>query len=76
MLNDVVAAEVLGVSPATMRSWRCRGIGPKYVKDGPGVRAAVRYHRHDFEELIDRRNEEAAESLRHTGQISEATDVA
>jgi hypothetical protein len=28
LLNDKEAAVLLGVAPATLRSWRCRGIGP------------------------------------------------
>lgn len=53
MLTDVAAAELLGVSPATMRSWRCRGTGPSYLKLGRGIRAAVRYDRHDLDRFID-----------------------
>jgi hypothetical protein len=52
-MNDVSAARVVGVKPATMRSWRCRGIGPTYSKLGPGVRAAVRYRRRDLEDFLD-----------------------
>lgn len=52
-LNDVSAAKVVGVKPATMRSWRCRGIGPAYVKLGPGLRASVRYHRRDLDRFLD-----------------------
>lgn len=43
LLNDVQAAPLLGVRPATLRSWRSRGIGPDYHKLGPGTRSAVRY---------------------------------
>jgi hypothetical protein len=32
LLTDKEAAPLLGVAPATLRSWRCRGIGPTYVK--------------------------------------------
>jgi hypothetical protein len=43
LLNDSEAAVLLRVSSATLRSWRCRGIGPDYHKFGPGTRSAVRY---------------------------------
>jgi predicted DNA-binding transcriptional regulator AlpA len=40
------AAEILGTTEGTLKSWRSRGLGPKWVKLG----AAVRY---DVEELLD-----------------------
>lgn len=40
------AAEMLGTTEGTLKSWRSRGLGPKWVKLG----AAVRY---DVEELLD-----------------------
>jgi hypothetical protein len=52
LLTDKQAAPLLGVEPATLRSWRCRGIGPVYVKLGLGPKAACRYPRHDIEAFI------------------------
>lgn len=52
LLNDFQAAQHLGVSPATLRSWRCRGIGPCYVKLGRGRKSPVRYHHEDIEAFI------------------------
>lgn len=52
LLNDFQAAQHLGVSPATLRSWRCRGIGPSYVKMGRGKKSPVRYHHEDIEHFI------------------------
>ena len=40
-LNDVQAAEVLGLRPQTLRNMRCRGEGPAYVKLGRAVRYAL-----------------------------------
>jgi len=51
-LNDEQAAKRLGVSPATLRSWRCREIGPPFVKLGPGIQAAVRYNPDDLDEFM------------------------
>ncbi|MGP5623480.1 helix-turn-helix transcriptional regulator [Brachybacterium alimentarium] len=34
------AAEYLALKPATLRAWRCRGIGPRYVVLGA---RAIRY---------------------------------
>lgn len=52
LLNDSKAAERLGVSPATLRSWRCRGIGPAFIKMGRGAKAPVRYSEADLEQFI------------------------
>ena len=52
LLNDSQAAERLCVSPATLRSWRCRGIGPNFVKMGAGAKAPVRYSESDIEAFI------------------------
>jgi predicted DNA-binding transcriptional regulator AlpA len=52
LLNDKEAAAWLGMSPSTLRSWRCRGIGPAYIKFGSGKKAAVRYDQQDLEQYI------------------------
>ncbi len=52
LLNDQQAAEQLGVSPATLRSWRCRGIGPDFVKMGAGKKSPVRHSAFDIEQFI------------------------
>lgn len=52
LLTDEQAAIILAVSPATLRSWRCRGIGPAYVKMGLGKKASVRYHHDDLQRFI------------------------
>jgi hypothetical protein len=52
LLTDAEAAGWLGVSPATLRSWRCRGIGPNFIKLGFGSKAPVRYDPDDIERFI------------------------
>jgi predicted DNA-binding transcriptional regulator AlpA len=52
LLTEHEVAPMLGVSPATLRSWRCRGIGPPYVKLGRGPKSPVRYNRGDIEQYI------------------------
>jgi predicted site-specific integrase-resolvase len=37
-INDVQAAQHLGVSPHTLRTWRRLGTGPRYLKIGRAVR--------------------------------------
>ena len=48
LLTEIQTAEVLGLKPQTLRSWRLTGEGPRYRKIG----AAVRYHPTDLEEYI------------------------
>jgi hypothetical protein len=51
ILRTEQAAEVLNVKRSTLEMWRCRGIGPAYVKM-PGAKGAVRYHWHDLEQFL------------------------
>ena len=52
LLTDQQIAVRLGISAATLRSWRCRGIGPNYVKMGAGKKAPVRYACSDVAQFI------------------------
>jgi hypothetical protein len=53
LVDDIAAAEMLGIKPPTMRSWCCRGVGPAYVKLGTGRNAAVRYDLRDLAQFIE-----------------------
>ena len=55
LLNDNKTASRLGISPATLRSWRCRGIGPPYIKLGSSTNASVRYNPIDLDEFLRQR---------------------
>jgi predicted DNA-binding transcriptional regulator AlpA len=46
-LTDVEAAARLGVSRFTLRAWRLKGMGPRFLKMG----RAVRYRPEDVEEF-------------------------
>lgn len=50
-LNTPEAAKYLGLQPATLEAWRCRGGGPRFVKLG----RAVRYRWADLHEYIELR---------------------
>jgi hypothetical protein len=63
LIDDKQAAVLLGVAPATLRSWRCRGIGPAYVKFA-GLRGGVRYDVSDIAEYT--------EQCRHTPSVRAA----
>ena len=43
-LNEIQAAQFLGVSVRTLQAWRVRGGGPRYCKIG----RAVRYQRREL----------------------------
>jgi excisionase family DNA binding protein len=45
-LTDLEVAERLGVSRFTVRSWRLKGVGPRFLKMG----RAVRYRSQDVDE--------------------------
>ena len=53
LVDDKAAAERLGLKPPTLRSWRCRGVGPTFVKLGIGRNAAVRYDLRDLARFIE-----------------------
>ena len=43
ILNNNEAAALIGVTPATLRFWRCKGRGPRFVKLGEAKQAGVAY---------------------------------
>ena len=51
LLKTKEAAAELGVSKATLESWRCHGGGPAYVKFG---NKAVRYTHEDLSKFVSR----------------------
>lgn len=48
-MNEIEAANRLGLSVATLRAWRHRGQGPRFVRFG----RAVRYLVEDMGDFID-----------------------
>lgn len=48
LVDEKVAAEILGLAVQTLRNWRCCRRGPRYVKLG----RAVRYHLEDLDEFV------------------------
>lgn len=45
VLTEVGAATVLALSIRTLQAWRCRGIGPAFIRAG----RAIRYRRADLQ---------------------------
>lgn len=58
--KEAEVAEHLGVQPATLRQWRWRGWGPRYVKVGGGTRGFVRYRWSDVDAYVNAQTREAA----------------
>lgn len=50
LLDETEAAKSLAVSVQTMRNWRWKGEGPRYVKVG---KRAVRYRRADLTAFVE-----------------------
>ena len=44
LTTEVEAADFLKISIRTLQAWRCRGVGPAYVRAG----RAIRYRRRDL----------------------------
>jgi len=47
-LNTKAAAAMIGISPMTLRIWRCTGKGPKFTKLGEEKQAGVVYFEDDI----------------------------
>lgn len=43
LLKPEEMAELLGVHPGTLANWRCRGVGPQYLKLGKSRTSPIRY---------------------------------
>lgn len=69
ILNNSEAAAMLGVTPATLRYWRCVGRGPKFVKLGAAKQAGVAYLESDVLEWRNARTfgSTSAASVSHPG---------
>lgn len=44
LLAEVQAADFLNLSSRTLQAWRCKGLGPSFVRAG----RAIRYRRRDL----------------------------
>lgn len=44
LLNEVEASDLLRISVRTLQSWRCKGIGPRFIRVG----RSIRYRRGDL----------------------------
>ena len=60
LLSTDELAEILGLSPATLRTWRWSGVGPKYFRLN-GIAGPVRFRQEDVESWL---NEQAIDPAR------------
>ena len=51
LLNDIQAAEFLGMKPQTLRNWRHQRKGPDYIK----FDHSVRYREEDLRDFVEAR---------------------
>lgn len=49
VLDNSAAAAALGISPNTLKFWRCKGKGPRFTKLCDSKRAGVRYDAADID---------------------------
>jgi phage terminase Nu1 subunit (DNA packaging protein) len=49
LLSTQQFAELIQMSVATVRTWRCRGYGPPWCRPGRGPRSPVKY---DYDEVM------------------------
>ena len=49
VISHTDAAAMIGVTPATLRFWRCKGRGPKFIKLGESKQSGVCYDLADVE---------------------------
>lgn len=48
-LNNEAAAAALGISPNTLKLWRCHGKGPRFIKLGDSKQAGVIYEQSEVD---------------------------
>ncbi|MDO9334993.1 MAG: helix-turn-helix domain-containing protein [Caulobacter sp.] len=51
-LTPAQVAERIGYSTATLATWRCKGLGPRFVKYGDSKQARIRYKASEVERWI------------------------
>ncbi len=67
LLTSTETAEILGLRPQTLRVWRLRGRGPRYVRLGSTSRSRVAYRFSEVQAWLDTHtfNSTSEESVSH-----------
>jgi len=53
IINSKVAADLLGIKPQTLRKWRHRGTGPRFIRLGSSTVGRVVYRVLDVEKWLE-----------------------
>jgi len=69
VLNNIEAAALIGVTPGTLKFWRCKGKGPRFIKLGSSPRAGVAYDPADVDAWLAARkfDSTSAATVSHPG---------
>lgn len=69
VLNNNEAAALIGITPGTLKFWRCKGKGPRYIKLGSSPRAGVAYDPADVDAWVSARkfDSTSAATVSHPG---------
>lgn len=72
LLSSAEAAASLGISPVTLKIWRCKGKGPAFIKLGSSPRDRVVYDPADIEAWTAARKfgSTSAATVSHPGNAS------
>jgi hypothetical protein len=65
MVSEIVAAQIVGARPATLRRWRFDGRGPRYLKIGD----LCRYRIEDLQEFLAQCTVETRDSRRQPEEV-------
>lgn len=69
-LNTIAAAAMIGISPMTLRIWRCTGKGPKFTKLGQEKQAGVVYFEDDILAWLGERKFASTSAYSPTGKAN------
>ena len=77
LLNNEAAAAALGISPVTLKIWRCKGKGPRYLKMGVSKQSGVAYEPAEIEAWKAARTftSTSAATVNHPGNASTVGQV-
>jgi hypothetical protein len=63
LLNNAEAAAAIGITPESLRFWRHKGRGPRYIKYGTSKSAGVAYDPADIQAWLNERKFSSASAV-------------
>lgn len=69
-LSTKAAAAIIGISPRTLRIWRCSGKGPSFTKLGDAKQAGVVYFEDDILAWLGERKFASTSAYSPTGKAN------